>query len=194
MDSWEEGFDTWTPWKPWTPPEAEAGEDTRTDPDRAGLLRLARELAERRQLPQTNAAAEIEQLKRSLRERAEAVAARERALAAQLKAAEKKLAEAEAEHRLAAAEREHLEERDRAAHDREKTLAAARRQLDAERQELEARVAALARTAEQDAPLDRERELDRRELAEAPAHFAEPIAPPSFSEGLAALARFRSRG
>ncbi|HEX7582520.1 MAG TPA: hypothetical protein VF321_05480, partial [Gaiellaceae bacterium] len=78
MDSWEEGFDIWTPG---TPGKADAGEDTGTDLDRAELLRLARELAERRQAPQTGADAEIEQLKQALRERAEAIATRERELA-----------------------------------------------------------------------------------------------------------------
>jgi len=81
MDSWEEGFDIWTPGTPREAGEADAGEDTGTDLDRAELLRLARELAERRQAPQTGADAEIEQLKRALRERAEAIAARERELA-----------------------------------------------------------------------------------------------------------------
>jgi hypothetical protein len=75
MDSWEEGFDTWTPR---TPDQADAGDDTGTDLDRAELLRLARELAERRQAGQTGADAEVDRLKQTLRERAEAVATRPR--------------------------------------------------------------------------------------------------------------------
>src|SRR6266540_1713776 len=77
MDSWEEGFDAWTP-----RPQSGAGEttDTGTDLDREELLRLARELAGRRHAEQEQARVELEELKRSLRERAEAVAAREREL------------------------------------------------------------------------------------------------------------------
>ena len=75
MDSWEEGFDSWTPSRP------DSRDETGTDLDREELLRLARELAERRQTPQAHGDAELEQLKQSLRERAEAIAARERELA-----------------------------------------------------------------------------------------------------------------
>jgi hypothetical protein len=67
-DSWEESFDTWS------------GEDALAEVDREQLLRLARELAERRQAERTEARAEIEQLKQALRERAELVAAHEREL------------------------------------------------------------------------------------------------------------------
>lgn len=318
MDSWEEGFDTWTPR---TPSQAGPGDDTGTDLDRAELLRLARELAERRHTPQTGLDPEIEQLKQSLRERAAAVAARERELTElqrrlerdrpgvrgrfdprakrsdavdeetlaarerathermqaleqreraveaqtaellaeaerlaeregqlteELQAVETKLAETEAERGLAAAERERLEERDRTVHEREKTLAAARLEIEAERQKLEARAiaigvqaAALGSTAaqseeqpaaaalaavekrerelsrraenldeserdlarvrqeldaERKALLERERRFRHREVADVRESFAQPFAPPSFSEGLAALARSRSRG
>jgi chromosome segregation ATPase len=341
MDSWEEGFDKWTPR---TPNATDAGDDTGTDLDRAELLRLARELAERRQTGRTGADAEVEQLKQALRERAGAVAARERELAelqrrlesdrpgvrgllelrskrgerseavdsealaareratheraqtldereraaearersvqaqaaeleaeaarlaererelaGELKAAEAKLAETEAERKLATAERERLEERDRAVHDREKELATVGVEIEGERQELEARVTELeARTreldaqaaavgsaaehgaqqvgsvereaaaklaaveerertlarreskldarerdlalvrqgldAERNALLERERGFRRREVAEVRESRAQPFAPPSFSEGLAALARVRSRG
>src|SRR5436305_4283176 len=78
MDSWEEGFDNWAPG---TPKPADAGEETGTDLDRVELLRLARELAERRRAEPSAAHTEIEQLKQTLRERAEAIAARERELA-----------------------------------------------------------------------------------------------------------------
>src|SRR5205823_2594791 len=77
MDSWEEGFDGWTPRPEST---AGAGADTGTDLDREELLRLARELAARRHGEQEQARVELEELKRVLRERAEAVAAREREL------------------------------------------------------------------------------------------------------------------
>jgi hypothetical protein len=324
MDSWEEGFDTWTPR---TPRQAERGDETGTDLDRAELLRLARELAERRQTSPTGTDAEVEQLKQSLRERAaavalrerelaelqqrlergrpsvrdrlesrtkrseavdgEALAARERAtheraqaleereraieaqtadvdagaarlaereheLARELQAVETKLAETEAERELATAERERLEERDRAVHDREKTLAAVRVEVETEREKLDARARELeaqaaARTsagqhdepqarlvvqhdptpalargeererelarreskledterdlalvrqaldAERNALLERERRFHHREVSEVRESSARPFAPPSFSEGLASLARSRSR-
>ncbi len=287
MDSWEEGFDTWMPQTP-SPPAA--ADDTGTDLDRAELLRLARELAERRQAGQTSARDELEQLKQSLRERAEAVAAREcelaelqrrleqqrpsvrgklaelrakrgeqratvdeealaareratleraqalaereRELAADLAAAEAKLSATDAELELAKAERERLEERDRAVHDVEKQLAAARIALERERRELEAQATAHAGAASQGAQLaqldereralalresqiesqergltvvrqeldterhallERERALRQREVAGAGESSAPPFAPPSFSEGLAALVRSRSR-
>jgi hypothetical protein len=47
--------------------------------------------------------------------------------------------------------------------------------------------------SERNALLERERALRRREVAEVRESFAPPLAPPSFSEGLAALAR-RTRG
>ena len=47
--------------------------------------------------------------------------------------------------------------------------------------------------AERNALLERERALRRREVADVRQTFNAPLAPPSFSEGLAALARSRSR-
>jgi chromosome segregation ATPase len=60
---------------------------------------------------------------------------------------------------------------------RERELALMRQGLDAERNAL----------------LDRERSLRRREVADVRQTFDAPLAPPSFSEGLAAFARGRSR-
>ena len=60
---------------------------------------------------------------------------------------------------------------------RERELALMRQSLDAERNAL----------------LDRERALRRREVADVRQTFDAPLAPPSFSEGLAAFARGRSR-
>jgi DNA repair exonuclease SbcCD ATPase subunit len=319
MDRWEEGFDTWTP--PPAAKPADAADKTGTDLDREELLRLARELADRRREEQSAAQAELEQLKQSLRERAEAVATRERELdrlqrqlesgrpsvrgrieelrakrgdpnplldeeslasreraalerthaleareraaaahaaeleaekarlaererelAGELAAAQTRLAETAAERELTAAERERLEERDRAVHEVEKRLAAARIELEQEREQLEARLQGLehraleaqnavslatppadpsaaaaalekhSRTlrrleakletrerelalmrqgvdAERNDLHERERALRRREIAEVRESFAPPLAPPSFSEGLAALAR-----
>jgi hypothetical protein len=76
IDRWEEGFDSWTPRR-----GGEAPDDTGVDLDRDALLRLARELAERRRAQQSDADGELERLKQSLRERAEAISARERELA-----------------------------------------------------------------------------------------------------------------
>ena len=320
MDTWEEGFDTWTP-PAGTP--ADAAADTGTDIDREALLRLARELAVRRQADQSAAQSELDELKQSLRDRAEAIAARERELdklqrelaggrpsprgrlrgdrretidaealaareraalersqaleareraaaahaadleaetarlaererklAAELAAAQSRLAESAAERELTAAERERLEERDRAAHEVEKRLAASRIELEQERERLDARVQALEQRgreleaqaaaldggtvdageaaaklvtveerertlrrleaklearerelalmrqgvdAERNALLDRERALRRREVAEVRESFAPPLAAPSFSDGLAAFVRTRSR-
>jgi hypothetical protein len=328
MDSWEEGFDTWTPQAAGKPgdPAAETGADL----DREELLRLARDLATRREAEQAAAQTELAKLKQSLRERAEAVAAREReldwqqrqlergrpsirgrieelrpkrsgnvdeeALAAReraalerahaleareraahelaaeleaetarlaereqelgdaLAAAQTRLGESAAERELTAAERERLEERDRAVHEVEKQLAAARIELEQERQQVETRVQELeararkleARAAgpyggveqagsverdpaaqpsaveeraqalerleaklatrerelallrqgidaDRNALLERERALRRREVADVRESFTPPLAPPSFSEGLAAFVRTRSR-
>ena len=60
---------------------------------------------------------------------------------------------------------------------RERELALMRQGLDAERNAL----------------LDRERALRRREIAEVRQSFEPPLAPPSFSEGLASFVRERSR-
>jgi len=310
MDSWEEGFDNWVPG---TAKPADAGDETGTDLDRAELLRLARELAERRQAGQTGAQTEVEQLKQTLRERAEAiaarerelaelqrrlesgrpsvrerldglrpkrgerratvdeealaareraaleraqalaerereaeareqaaaalaaeleaetarVAARERELAAELEAARATLSETDSERELAKAERERLEERDRAVHEVERQLAAARIALEQGRREqagtverdaaakladVEKRELSLASResevetrereidqvrkrleSERNALLDRERALRHRDVVDVRETFVPPLAPPSFSEGLAALARSRSR-
>ena len=133
MDSWEEGFDIWTPGTPREAGEADAGEDTGTDLDRAELLRLARELAERRQAPQTGADAEIEQLKRALRERAEAIAARERELAELQRRLERdrpsvrSLLELRPKQRGETVDGEALAARERATHERTQALAARER-------------------------------------------------------------------
>jgi len=76
-DEWEDGFDSWTPREQGT-----GADDTGTDLDREALLKLARELAERRQAERTDSDGELERLKQTLRERAEAIAARERELEA----------------------------------------------------------------------------------------------------------------
>ena len=284
-DDWEDGFDTWTP-----PRQGDAPDDTGVDLDREALLRLARELAAKRQAEQGHGSDELEQLKQVLRERAEAIAHRERELAelqrrlesgkqgkrdpgtggealvareraaleraqavekrerdlqrraadldaetarvqkrveelaARLAEAEARAVEASAERELATAERDHLEERERAARAVEKELAALRVDLERQRERepaalesaspsgeggrerelrrLEARLderereLALVRQgldAERNALRERERTLRRREVAEARQTFEAPLAPPSFSEGLAAFARRRSR-
>jgi hypothetical protein len=74
-EEWEDGFDSWTPRE-----QAGGPDDTGTDLDREALLKLARELAARRQAERTDSDGELERLKQTLRERAEAIAAREREL------------------------------------------------------------------------------------------------------------------
>jgi len=288
-DKWEDGFDSWTP-------RGRAGgvEDAGADLDRETLLKLARELAARRQAERTDSGGELERLKQTLRERADAIAARERQLEAlerragkgskkerkevgpdaaavvaareraaleraraldarerELKqrfaqlerefddigrreeALEQELAQARAEVResrsereLASAERAQLELRAEEARRAEKELANRRREFDAlisgggvrvgraaqltggpgeqERavRELEAKLdfrereLALVRQgldAERNALLERERELRRRELAELRESFGTPLAPPGFTEGLAAFVSARRR-
>ena len=290
IDRWEESFDSWTPRR-----QGGAPEETDVDVDRAELLRLARELAEKRHAGHAEATSELERLKQSLRERAEAIAARERdlaelerrldggkpaksrkkaaagtdaivareraalerahalearerelktraaqiaaetarvaerehELAARLAEADARTSEAAAERELAAAERDLLDERERAMRSVEKELAALRVQLDGERRRpgtatetrgptkadapapaaegelrrLEARLEArehelgLMRQrldADRNALVARERALHRREAAEARLSFEAPLAPPSFSEGLAAFTQGRS--
>jgi filamentous hemagglutinin len=75
-ERWEEGFDEWTP-----PRSEPAAADAAADVERESLLRLARELAQKRQAEHGAGRSELEQLKQELRERAEAIAARERELA-----------------------------------------------------------------------------------------------------------------
>ena len=291
-DEWEDGFDSWTPRE-----QADGVDDTGTDLDRETLLKLARELAARRQAERTDSGGELERLKQTLRERAEAIAARERELQAlerragkgpkkerkevapdaaavvaareraaleraraldarerELKqrfaqlerefddlgrreeALEEELAQARAEVResrsereLASAERAQLEFRAEEARRVEKELANRRREFEAlisgggvrfdratqltgepgepgeqERavRELEAKLdfrereLALVRQgldAERNALLERERELRRRELAELRESFDTPLAPPGFTEGLAAFVSARRR-
>jgi hypothetical protein len=164
MDRWEEGFDAWTP-------SAEAV-DGGTNRDRQELLRLARDLAAARRDELEPSLVELEPLKRTLREAAEAVAAQGRELGELQRRLEAELAAAQAERELAVAERERLEERQQAVHEVEKELAGLRVAL-------EAREAALA----------------AREPADddGAAAAGEPSERPSFSEGLAELARARAR-
>jgi hypothetical protein len=175
MDRWEESFDTWTPSPP--APGAPA-----RNPEREELQRLARELAAKRRAAQETSSAEVEALQRSLRESATAVAARDVELVrlrsllqatnvpGRERALEAELAQARAEHALAVAERERLEEREQAVRAVEKELAGLR-------VELERREAELA---------EREAATRRHELVEQRPET------PSFSEGLAALARTRT--
>ena len=148
---------------------------------------------------------------RATLERAQALAERELTLAAELTAAAAKLSETDAERELAKAERERLEERDRAAHEVEKELAAARIALERDRKKLEAQVSAHAGSAGNSPQLaefderertlarleaqieSRERALRQRGVAGGGESLPPPFAPPSFSEGLAALARSRAR-
>jgi len=289
-DEWEDGFDSWTPRE-----QANGADDTGTDLDREALLKLARELAARRQAERTDSGGELERLKRTLRERAEAIAARERELEAlerragkggkkdqrapapdaaavvaareraaleraraldgrerelkerfaqlerefddlgrreealedELSRARAEVRESRSERELASAERTQLERRAEEARRAEKELATRRRELEAlisggggirfdrppqfsgeaseqERalRELEAKLDVRERElslvrqgldAERNALLARERELRRRELAELRQSFDTPLAPPGFSEGLAAFVSARRR-
>jgi DNA repair exonuclease SbcCD ATPase subunit len=76
-DKWEDGFDSWTPRD-----QANGADDAGPDLDREALLKLARELAARREAERADSDGELERLKQTLRERAEAIAARERELGA----------------------------------------------------------------------------------------------------------------
>jgi hypothetical protein len=78
-----------------------------------------------------------------------------------------------------------LEERERALADRESRLEDSERELALRRREVE---------AERNSLLERERRRRRLDVAEAGDPVVRPFAPPSFSEGLASLARSRSRG
>jgi IgA-specific serine endopeptidase len=165
----------------------------------------------------------LEARERELQERAAQLEAetarlaeREQELAGRLDEAERRAEQAAAERRLAAAERERLEEREHAAREVEKELAALRVELERKRPaavlppgeradelaKLEARLDARERElalmrqrldAERNALRERERVLRRREIAEVRQSFEPPLAPPSFSDGLASLARERSR-
>jgi hypothetical protein len=171
MDSWEEGFDTWTPRTGRRDSGAVGGEDTDMDLERAELLRLARELAERRRTGRTGDDTEVEQLKQTLRERAEAVAARERELAALQRRLERdrprirRLRELRPSRDEPAepAGGESIEARERATHERSLALDERERALQAQTAEVEAEAAELA---------TREREL-ATELTAAAATLAE---------------------
>jgi chromosome segregation ATPase len=132
IDRWEEGFDSWTPRRGGAP------DDTGVDLDRDALLRLARELAERRHSEQEHAGAELERLKQSLRERAEAIGARERELAdLQTRLGEGKLRKQKQPH---TANTDALVARERAALQRAQTLQARERELQARAADLEAHI------------------------------------------------------
>src|SRR5205807_294720 len=120
IDRWEEGFDSWTPRR-----GTEATDDTGADLDREVLLRLARELAQKRH-------AELEA-------HVERIEQRELELATELAQAQAQLHDSLSERELASAERAKLEERAEEARRVEKELAARRIELELERERLEAR-------------------------------------------------------
>jgi len=155
-DKWEDGFDSWTPRE-----QASGADDTGVDLDREALLKLARELAARRQAERTDSGGELERLKQTLRERAEAIAARERELEAFERRAGKgaKKERKEAAPNAAAV----VAARERAAFERA-------RALDARERELKQRFAQLER--EFDDLGRREEELEE-ELARARAEVRE---------------------
>jgi chromosome segregation ATPase len=158
IDRWEEGFDTWTPRHGGGAPD-----DTGVDLDREALLRLARELAERRRSEQEHAGAELERLKQSLRERAEAIAARER----ELIELQKRLGEGKPrrKERPDVANVDALVARERAALERAQALEARERELHARAADLEAHVEEIEQ---------REREL-ATELAEAQSRLNDSL-------------------
>jgi chromosome segregation ATPase len=133
IDRWEEGFDSWTPRR-----GRAATEDTGVDLDREALLRLARELAERRHSEQEHAGAELERLKQSLRERAEAIATRERELAK----LQKRLGDGKPrkQEQRETADTGALVARERAALERAQTLETRERELQGRAADLETQV------------------------------------------------------
>ena len=140
---------------------AQRRDDTDVDLDREALLRLARELAEKRHADQEHAGAELEQLKQSLRERAEAIAARERELAE----LQKRLGEGKPrkqEQPRAGGRREALVARERAALERAQALEARERELQARAAELEAERAGRAARRASSPPSSRARSRSRR--------------------------------
>ena len=155
-DKWEDGFDSWTPRD-----QANGADDTGTDLDREALLKLARELAARRQAERTDSDGELERLKQTLRERAEAIAARERELEALERRAgkgarkERKEAAPDAAAAVAARERAALERA---------------RALDARERELKQRFSQLEREFDD---LGRREETLEEELAQARAEVRE---------------------
>jgi chromosome segregation ATPase len=142
-EQWEDGFDSWTPRGGGDGPA-----DTDEDLEREALLKLARELAARRQAERTDTNGELERLKQTLRERAEAIAARERELAALERRAgkgpqkDRKEAAPDAAAIVAARERAALE-RARALDARERELKRRFAQLEHEFDELGRREEAL---------------------------------------------------
>jgi chromosome segregation ATPase len=155
VDRWEEGFDVWTPRGTGAAPD-----DTDVDLEREALLRLARELAERRHAEQQRAVSELDELKQSLRERAEAIAARERDLDRLEQAGRPKKREKAPAAAVAA---EALLARERAALERAQALEVRARQLEERGAGLEAEAARLG---------EREQEL-AAELARAQAELGE---------------------
>jgi chromosome segregation ATPase len=158
IDRWEEGFDSWTPRR-----GGAGADDTGVDLDREALLRLARELAERRHSEQEHAGAELERLKQSLRERAEAIAARERELAE----LQKRLGAGKPrkKERPEATNVEALVARERAALERAQRLETRERELQARAADLEAHVEQIEQ---------REREL-ATELAQAQSQLNDSL-------------------
>jgi hypothetical protein len=157
IDRWEEGFDSWTPRR-----GGDAPDDTGVDLDRDQLLRLARELAERRRAQQNDADVELERLKQSLRERAEAISARERELAG----LQKRLGEGNPRKpQQQPADTEALVARERAALERAQALEARERELQERAGKLESQAKEVAR---------REAELST-ELAAAQSQLHETL-------------------
>jgi hypothetical protein len=138
-ERWEEGFDRWRP------SAAGPTDDTGVDLEREELLRLARELAEQRDVEHERARAELEQLKHALRERAESIAARERELAQRERMlAAGKHAKPHRKERLDPAAAAALVARERAALERAHALEARERGLRERQAALEAEAAAVA--------------------------------------------------
>ena len=158
IDRWEEAFDSWTPRR-----SGASSDDTGVDLDREALLRLARELAAKRQALDQDAGAELEQLKHSLRERAEAIAARERELAK----LQKQFADGKPRkhERPEQPDTESLVARERAALERAQSLEARERELLERAAQLE---------AESDRVAAREREL-AAELARGQSQLNESL-------------------
>lgn len=180
-ERWEEGFDEWTP-----PRSEPANEDTGPDLDRESLLKLARELGQKRQAEHGEGRSELEQLKQELRERATAIAARERELAELQRRLDKgrpqkprKQDEISLEtvvaRERAALERAHaLEARERELRARQAELAAEAEQLgERERKVAAALEAARAKRGESEA--ERQLAAAERERLEERAHEARRI-------------------
>jgi chromosome segregation ATPase len=166
----------------------------------------ASEIAEREQALAAEIDAALREKSQSASERQLAEAERER-----LEEREQAARRIEKEHATARIdldrERERLEARAREVEARTRELAGGEgadpyAEREAELRRLELRLAererdlALMRQgldSDRNALLERDRALRRRELADARHDFGAPLAPPSFSEGLAAFARGRTR-